>query len=196
MKPVVAFIRKTGIFCVVYLDDWIIFGKSKLECDQNVKFTVTLLESLGFIVNYSKSVLSPSTECKFLGFDFNSDNMTIALPLEKRLKILNMIIEIENEKILKIRKFARLIGLLVSACPAIKYGWLYTKSLERLKNRALLFNNYNYDAPICIQNKCNEEFSWWKNNIIKAKNNINQDQYDVIIYSDSSKTDWGAVSDN
>ncbi|CAD6221834.1 GSCOCG00011654001-RA-CDS, partial [Cotesia congregata] len=53
-------------------------------CSQNLKVSREFLESLGFILNFKKSNLDPSTSCKFLGFIFNSQQMTIELTKEKR----------------------------------------------------------------------------------------------------------------
>ncbi|CAH2010175.1 unnamed protein product [Acanthoscelides obtectus] len=49
-----------------------------------------------------------------------------------------------------IRELAQFIGTLTAACPAVKYGWLYTKRLEQLKCSALEANNYNYNCIVVL----------------------------------------------
>ncbi|KXZ75618.1 Gag-Pol polyprotein-like Protein [Tribolium castaneum] len=83
MKPVTSFLRIHNIVCVVYLDDFLIFGKSEQSCQNNVKTVITLLQNLGFIINFEKSNCQPSQRCKFLGFVFDSVKMRISLPREK-----------------------------------------------------------------------------------------------------------------
>ncbi|CAH1997732.1 unnamed protein product [Acanthoscelides obtectus] len=39
-----------------------------------------------------------------------------------------------------IRELAQFIGTLTAACPAVKYGWLYTKRLEQLNSTHPLAN--------------------------------------------------------
>ena len=56
---VIAVLRKRGVLCLVYLDDFLILENSKQECRKNVKLTVSLLENLAFLVNYEKSYLQP-----------------------------------------------------------------------------------------------------------------------------------------
>ncbi|KAB0790116.1 hypothetical protein PPYR_15564, partial [Photinus pyralis] len=51
----------------------------------------------------------------------------------------------------KIKDFARLIGTLTAACPAIKYGWCHTKSLEEAKLKALKTSNFDFNAKMQIQ---------------------------------------------
>ena len=41
---------------------------------------VSLLEGLGFIVNYEKSALQPTQRIEFLGFSINSESLEIRVP--------------------------------------------------------------------------------------------------------------------
>ena len=61
-----------GIRCVIYLDDILIIHQGKELGQQQTWATADLLESLGFLVNYQKSVLDPTQEIMFLGFVLNS----------------------------------------------------------------------------------------------------------------------------
>lgn len=72
----------------------------------------------------------------------NSVDMTLELPVEKRLKIKNMLSRLLSSKKLSVQDLAESIGVLVAACPAVAYGWLYYKELELVKRNALnLFKN-------------------------------------------------------
>lgn len=193
MKPVVSSFRLKGISCVVYLDDFLIFGDTRSKCESNVQIVLNTLQSLGFIINWEKSCLIPETRCKFLGFVFDSRNMSIELPLEKRNRILELINVIKRLLTCKIRYFAHFIGLLVSAVPAVKYGMLYIKNFERQKFGALLKSSQNYNAPMLINHsKIKEDLDWWSKNIPHAIDDIRQDTFDIEIYTDASSTGWGA----
>ena len=50
---------------------------------QHVPTTLNLLEGLGVVVNYTKSILTPSQELEFLGFVVTSVNMTLSLLTDK-----------------------------------------------------------------------------------------------------------------
>lgn len=146
MKPIVKFLRSLNILCVNYLDDYLIIGESFKKCSKNVSICLKLFQSLGLIINFEKSVLIPQTRCKFLGFIFNSVNLTISLTNDKRTNIKKWVDHFLKNKVHTILKFAKFIGLLVSSCPAVKYGWHYTKSLEREKYVALISHGGNYRA--------------------------------------------------
>lgn len=90
MKPVVSHLRSRGLLSVLYLDDFLLFGDSYEKCLMNINTTCKLLEDLGFIINKKKSSLIPRQTCKYLGFNYNSVSMTISLPCDKRIKILQL----------------------------------------------------------------------------------------------------------
>ena len=73
LKPVAAFLRKRGVRLVIYLDNILIIGSSVEEIRQFTE--MSLLESLGFIINKEKSIFTPTQIITFLGFTINSITM-------------------------------------------------------------------------------------------------------------------------
>ncbi|KAJ8946241.1 hypothetical protein NQ317_016241 [Molorchus minor] len=192
MKPVMQQLRSLGIIAVNYLDDILIFGRSKEECQNNTSITTCLLQSLGFLINLDKSSLYPSRKCKFLGFVFNSEKMIIELTQSKRQNIEKWVIYFLKRNTFRIRTFAKMLGLLVSACPAVKYGFLYTKRLERQKYLALMANNMSYNDCMSLSPECQNDLAWWSRNIQRAYNDVRNDTFKIEICTDASLTGWGA----
>ena len=58
----------------------------KEEATDLAQIAVTLLESPGFVVNRTKSVLEPCQEMLFLGFCINLLYMTVQVPQQKLVK--------------------------------------------------------------------------------------------------------------
>lgn len=193
MKPVSKFLRSAGLLSTVYLDDWLLFGQNREQCLTNITITKDLLTSLGFIINEEKSVLVPSDSCKFLGMIIDSNNFQISLPADKRSRIKKELEDLSSLNRCKIRKFAQVVGLLVSACPAVEYGWLYTKEMERCKYLNLKNNDGNYDSFMSIPESLLPDIRWWLNSIGHATHRIRHDEYRTEIYSDASTTGWGAA---
>lgn len=159
MRPILNHLRGEGHLSVCYLDDWLLFGESYEACVSNVNRTIQLLQSLGWVVNFEKCTLTPCQTCTFLGFVFDSSNMTLGLPLEKRRKLANLLTHFSELRECKIRDFARLVGSLISVCPAMQYSWLYTKLFENEKYVALLASNNNYNARMKLSPKLDEDFT-------------------------------------
>ncbi|XP_066590809.1 uncharacterized protein [Prorops nasuta] len=150
LKPVIVQLRKSGLQSVLYLDDFLLLGNTKMECENNNKITRGLLKSLGFVINEEKSQSTPTQRCKFLGFIFDSAKMTLELPEEKRLSVKKLIDKFSALSKCKIRDFAKFIGTIVACCPAIKFSWIYTKNFEREKYLALITSNGNYNANMVL----------------------------------------------
>ncbi|XP_048489242.1 uncharacterized protein LOC105380262 isoform X1 [Plutella xylostella] len=195
MKEVITYLRKRGFKSVIYLDDILCVGDTYDECLHNVHETIKLLQCLGFIVNYEKSSLIPSQICKFLDFIYNTKDLSISLPIEKRNHLVQMVRKFISSQTYTIREFAQLIGGLIAACPAVKYGYLYTKILERQKFLELQQNNNNYDAKINRSTVILQDLHWWRDNIFSTNNQMRTLSYKKEIFTDASRTGWGAVCD-
>lgn len=192
MKPVIKLLRSAGLLSSLYLDDYFLIGNSFDQCVRNVETTKKLLTSLGFIINEEKSNLNPTKSCKFLGVIINSIHLIVYLPPDKKVRIKSEIQSFLKLKRCKIRLFARLVGLLVSACNAVDYGWAYTKQLERCKFLNLKENN-NFDSYMNIPDYIIPDLLWWLNNIDNSIKTIKNDNYCIEIFSDASTTGWGAA---
>lgn len=192
MKPVISHLRTIGISLVNYLDDILIFGESYESCLIHTNTTANLLILLGFVINESKSTVIPTTCITFLGFLIDSVNLKIKLPNEKKNNIIRLASHYLNQKKCKIRDLAKFIGILVAACPGVKYGFLYCKALEREKFLALRKYNGNYNAVMLIPEKVKSDILWWKNNTSEAFNDIRYDTFHITIFTDASLTGWGA----
>jgi len=66
LKPVAAFLRKQGYRIIVYLDDFLHLASSKEEAQHPTRMTLTPLQSLGFLINWTKSTLSPTQTITYL----------------------------------------------------------------------------------------------------------------------------------
>lgn len=191
MKPVVSFLRNKGFLMVIFLDDILLIDRSYNTCLDCVTQTVSLLESLGFIINTIKSNFTPTQVQPFLGFELDSHNMILQLPNSKRIKLLNKINSILKQKTISIRDFASFLGSLCSVCPGISYGWLYTKELEREKFLALKSNDDDYEQIMSVSSTLRPDLLWWANHIMISNNPIRTNRFVLEIFSDASLTGWG-----
>ena len=72
---------------VGYIDDSYLQGLSFEDCSNNVPDTVHLFTKVGFLLNQEKSILVPSHELMFLGFNVNSLTMAVRPTPEKATKL-------------------------------------------------------------------------------------------------------------
>ncbi len=193
MKPVISYLRKQGLLSVIFLDDFLLLGQTYQECHKNVNITLHTLERLGFVINYKKSSLVPSQRIKYLGFVFDSVKWTLSLPDDKRITIAKLCQNVLINPKLSIEALSRVIGTLVAACPAIPYGMLYTKILERKKFISLNRNGGNYQAKVTLEPSELADINWWINALSKSFSPIRQEPFKLEIFSDSSLYAWGGT---
>nr|CAH7731120.1 unnamed protein product [Callosobruchus chinensis] len=112
-----------------------------------VEYCITLLENLGFKINYEKSTTDPTCELTCLGFTYNTLDMTLFLPEKKKRNTKDSLKKFKNKNKGSILFFSKLIGKLVAAGPTIKYGWVHIKNFEREKYLPLKKFNNNYNMP-------------------------------------------------
>lgn len=193
IKVAIAYLRSKGIRITNYLDDILIFGRSREECLINLNTTIKLLTELGFIINYEKSRTEPDTNCKYLGFIINSRVMSLELTKEKKNKIKTTIENIIKKQTCKYSELLSLIGTLVAACPAVKWGWLFYKELETLKCAEGPIALCDKNRTIKMSNLALKDLRWWNENILSSNNKIRTFQFDKEIFSDASLSGWGAI---
>ena len=88
---------------------------------------------------------------------------------------------------------ASVIGSIVAALPAVKYGGLYYRALERDKNLALATNAGNFNKAMVLSPSAVAELTWWQNNVLVSSRFIHPPKICMTIYSDASLLGWGAT---
>lgn len=194
LKPLLIYLRKQGVMCVAYLDDILVIGKTKQECEYNTIKVYKIISLVGLIVNEEKSNLEPSQQRTFLGFNFDTVNMVMFLPPTKVHLIQKLCKKFMIVKSCTIREFARFVGILVAACPAIKYGWAHTKLFERAKYLALIRNGADYNKTMIIDLEIIEDLGWWLTKVASNHMSIREPIYSFEIFSDASETAWGGFA--
>lgn len=192
MKPVFSFLRAKGFMSVVFLDDCMLLGENLESCQENVDQTCELFTKLGLQIHYEKSQLTPSHKVRFLGFVFDSENFLFYLPDDKKIKIQKYCNHMLENSTCTIRKLSELIGLFVSACPAVPYGTLYTKQLEFEKIIGLA-GNKNYNENITISVDGLNDIKWWHRKLMSAKVLLHEESFQIVMFSDSSLNGWGGT---
>ena len=155
--------------------------------------TIDTFQNLGFVIHPVKSAFIPTQEIEFLGFLLSSILMTIRLPPTKaarvRIACQNLLLKTE----VTVRETAHVIGLIVSSLPAVQFGELYYRNLEKNKVLALQVSKGNYDEPLYLSKDAKVDLSWWINNVDSSFKKIVQPNPDMTLTTDASIKGWGAV---
>lgn len=184
-------LRSRGHISVVFVDDSYLQGNTYEACVYNIRNTIDLLQSLGFTIHSTKSILTPTQKITFLGFVIDSVNMTLEITEDKKNKIYELCNKLLTSNKITIRMLASVIGNFVASFPAVPLGPFFYRKLEQQKIDGLKFNKGNFDANIKLNEKSKEEICWWKNNIFQSYARIDIPNPDITIYTDASHIGWG-----
>ncbi|KAM4723097.1 uncharacterized protein WCC33_009317 [Rhinophrynus dorsalis] len=196
LKPVIAYLRSRGIRLIIYLDDILIMSQDRHLLTTQIKCTIQLLTSLGFLINWKKSQLIPSQSIEFLGFVVDSLKTSLSLPRSKIRTIHKEIRSILRKEMISLRTLARVVGLLSASIQAIFPGPLHYRALQRLKALHLR-KGLGYSDFIALSSDAKEELVWWLKHLDAWNGKaIFGMEPDLIIESDASLLGWGAHSDD
>lgn len=196
MKPVFSELRKFGHLNVIYIDDVLLLGNTKNECEDNLKATIKSLDSLGFTIHPDKSQFHASQSIVFLGFILDSSSMTVRLTADKAQSVKEFCEVILNKNEVTIKQVAQLVGMFVASEPGVEFARLYYKNLEIEKDVALKLNKGNFDAHIKISNQSRILINWWSLNVCKSFKSLVRNPPNFVFKSDSSKFGWGGVNED
>ena len=127
MKPLITSLREKGYRISIYIDDLILMHSDPDVLKLQSQDTLELLQSLGFAVNLRKSHLEPAQEIEHLGFLLNSKELTVALPKDKKVNIIQLSTECLSDKNVTIRRVAKLIGCFNAYTTGTKWGRLFVR---------------------------------------------------------------------
>ena len=195
MKPVFATLREKGHLSSAFLDDSLLLAETRVSCARNIMDTVQLLRSLGFIIHPDKSVFAPTQRIQYLGVIVDSKSMTVTLTPERKSDLITSCQTASKKQSISIRDLAKVIGKIVAAFPAVMFGPLHYRQMEKEKKLALKQNFGNFDKPMTLSPQAKEELDWWIENIDSAYNVIEQNDPSITITSDASKIGWGCACD-
>ncbi|KAI9555870.1 hypothetical protein GHT06_018387 [Daphnia sinensis] len=185
MKPIIAHLRKLGIRLLIYLDDMLILGSSHNEALGHLRTVVNLLVSLGFLINWEKSVVIPSQSIQFLGLEIDSRILSFPLPIS-RVKVENIVSlcrSVLQKDQVKLRELAFVLGNFSSSIPSVPYAQSNYRSLQRFYIQS-------------VGNCSNLNKLWWVHNLnLSNGKSILPPCPDLSIYSDASLQGWGSVCD-
>ena len=173
-KAATAVLRERSIRLIIYIDDILIMAESETLLQDHVAATVYLLENLGFIINYPKSILEPRTTLEFLGFQVDSSSMELKLPGNKLKNIRGKARRILASSHTSALELSRVLGKMNAATRAISVAPLFYRHLQAQLQSVLNCSNQNYNTRILLSEDAREELQWWTTHFTSAVAYINK----------------------
>lgn len=195
LKPVVAELRRQGVRMIIYMDDLLIMADSPAQAIEHRDKTLTSLMSLGFLINWPKSILQPAQMMEFLGYKIDTVSMTLALPSDKVTDLRRSVADmLQRQETISVRELSSLLGKASASAMAVTGMRLRTRSLLRDLRRALAETAGHWEARCPLSEESLRELSTWQESIAEWNGRpVLPVPPQVVINTDASTDGWGAV---
>lgn len=127
--------RNFGIFCRVYLDDFLFWHENKDILAAAMLRIVELFNTLGLRISSSKSILTPQRELEFLGLMLNFETRSVHLSTAKTALALSCVDLLQTQ--LSIRDAQSIVGYLTFCVSTMPFGLSWTRPLTTIIQDAL-----------------------------------------------------------
>ena len=119
LAPVVQLLCTQGIRVHAYLDDWIIRADSPEQSLQHTRQTIQLLQTLGWTINWKKSMLEPSRILYFLGQHFNLEQAIVSPPDSFIDSLTSVLSRLSTSTVMSARKISSITSRILHFTPLI-----------------------------------------------------------------------------
>lgn len=130
LKPIISFLRRRGIRLIIYLDDILILDQSEEGVIRAFKFTVHLLQFLGFVINWEKTIQVPVQRIEFLGLLVDSISLSFSLPPEKISKIRLLCAKALSNSKTSLRNLSAILGNFSWCIAAVPFAQAHYRKFQ------------------------------------------------------------------
>ncbi|KAI9565203.1 reverse transcriptase [Daphnia sinensis] len=195
LKAVAAFIRERGLRLVIYLDDILLMNEDKATLKSEVEWVVRLLEALGFLINWEKSVATPSQTLEYLGVIIDSSVLSFALPLTKVSHIQKQCSGALSKELVSLREISSILGSLAWSILSVPFAQAHYRSLQKFFIEKSKQCDHNLALKCNLSYQARQDLMWWFSCLKEANGKVFSPlDPDLTIHSDASLSRWGACS--
>lgn len=192
-RAIAAYLRRRNIMIYMYLDDWLIVGRSEEETAQYLQTTCEVTRAVGFIINEEKSRFIPTQSPTFLGAVIDLRN-GIAFPTTERITALYQCVDLFlSSTTAPARAWLKLLGFMASLVDLVPWC--------RLRMRPLQLHLLSHFRPkrdyisilVPISSHILPHLRWWqKEENVNCGLGFPPRAPQVTILTDASNKGWGA----
>ena len=192
IKPIKAHIHILTIRFHTYLDDFLILSLTPKSLTDHLSYIISLLETLGFLINIQKSQLIPSQTIEYLGVNLHLDSLLLSLPHSKVLAITAMCQDTLLQSHRSRRQLESLVGLLNFASSLVPLGRLRLRPIISWMNSHT--SPHTRDRPVPLDRSLKKLLvPWTDQTFLTSPVHMNLPIPSLQLMTDSSKKGWSGI---
>ena len=192
LAPVVQLLRSQGIQVHAYLDDWIIRASSREQSLEHTQHIIQILQSLGWTINWDKSMLQPSRILDFLGLHFNLERALISPPDSFLPTLTNVLSRLSPSTVMTAWKVSSIISRMSHFAPFISSGRLHLRFLQFWFKAQWSQHQQSWDTPIQLDTDFLTYLRWFQRPTVMTGVPLHLPEPSLFFFTDASLKGWGA----
>lgn len=175
--------------CFVYLDDFLVAGRTREECSSAQNSLIEIIRSLGFYVAWDKC-LAPAQIATYLGIVFDTTNMSVSIPPEKMTKLHKELEFFQGKHRATKKQIQKLCGILSHCSKVVKGGRTFSRRIIDLLKGLPQGNK-----RIRLSSEFQKDILWWQefSTVFNGSNLMTKFNYGdgPHFFTDASFTGYG-----
>ena len=196
LAPVVQLLRTQGIRVHAYLDNWIIRADSPKQSLQHTRQTIQLLQTLGWTINWKKSMLEPSRILDFLGLHFNLEQAIVSPPDSFLDSFTSVLSRLSKSTDMSACKISSITSRISHFAPFIHHGRLHLRFLQFWIKRHWSQHKQSWDTQIQLDAEFLTQLRWFNRQEVLQGVPLHLPEPNLFFFTDASLTGWGASWQN
>jgi len=189
LRPIVGFLRQSGLRVVLYVDDFILCAPDNV-IEEHKDFLLKILDSLGIQINFDKSSLNPEYEKEFIGYVINTNHdghVFIQIPRRRITRLRHDTNLALKKDTISAKKLSCIAGQCISMAKAILPSRLMLRNVYKL-----LSKRNSWQDILKIDTGTREDLIWWSEALLSWNGRaVSQQCVQEIITTDASSIGWG-----
>ena len=187
------FLRRRAITLHPYLNVWLARNKNRRKLLEHRQFILSLINSLGLIINYEKSDIVPAQVFTFIGMEFLTHIYIVRVPQTRQMKILDSVRVFSQKTSVSAKDFLSLLGQLNAAADPVMLGRLHLRPLQMSLHNQWKPQKFPLCHRIGMTTKILQHLKWWlQEDLYRQGIPLKIDPPSHTIFTDASLSGWGA----